>query len=96
VKLSDGRVAAVFSSLCAALDLARQPQLRRVRADDVIAESLVPVRIETAGGPLGVKALIAHTHVGTQRRTGAMTLAATPRLALEDSQSAMLRPRPTP
>lgn len=27
VKLSGGRVAAVFSSLCAALDLARQPQL---------------------------------------------------------------------
>lgn len=42
VKLSDGRVAAVFSSLCAAPDLARQPQVRRVRADEVIAESLLP------------------------------------------------------
>jgi hypothetical protein len=59
VKLSDGRVAAVFSLLCAALDLARQPQVRRVRADDVIAESLIPVRIETPGGPQEVEALVA-------------------------------------
>jgi hypothetical protein len=41
VRLLDGRVAAVFTDLCAALDLDRSSQARRVRTDDVIRGELL-------------------------------------------------------
>ena len=50
IRLPDGRIAAVFTDLCAALDLERAPQARRVRADDVIADQLLFVQIQTDDG----------------------------------------------
>lgn len=41
VRLPDGRVAAVFTDLCAALDLDRASQARRVRTDEVIGAELL-------------------------------------------------------
>src|SRR5260370_392315 len=41
VRLSDGRIAAVFTDLCAALDLERAPQARRIRSDEVLSEQLL-------------------------------------------------------
>ncbi|HET9980489.1 MAG TPA: phage antirepressor N-terminal domain-containing protein, partial [Ktedonobacterales bacterium] len=49
-RLSDGRVATAFNDLCAAIGLAMSAQLRRVRADDVLAEQLVTALIDDGAG----------------------------------------------
>ncbi len=50
VRLPDGRIAAALRSMCDALQLERYSQVRRIRDDDVLADQLVPVQVETAGG----------------------------------------------
>ncbi|WIG59489.1 MAG: hypothetical protein OJF49_002236 [Ktedonobacterales bacterium] len=59
VRLSDGRVAAVLSSLCDALQMLTRGQARRIHADDVLSEQLLPARIETSGGPQTMDVLTA-------------------------------------
>jgi antirepressor protein len=50
VRLADGRIAAALRTMCDALQLDRPGQLRRIREDEVLADQLVPVRVETDGG----------------------------------------------
>jgi hypothetical protein len=59
VRLPDGRIAAVLASMCDALQLLTRGQARRIRADPIIAEFLVPVRVDTAGGPQTMDVLVA-------------------------------------
>jgi hypothetical protein len=59
VRLPDGRIAAVVNSMCEALGLARTGQHERIREDEILAEQLLPVRIDTAGGPQVTNALTA-------------------------------------
>lgn len=59
VRLPDGRIAAGLTSLCQALQLAPGPQARRIREDDVLAEQLIPVRVDTDGGPQAMEMLTA-------------------------------------
>jgi hypothetical protein len=59
VRLPDGRIAAVLASMCDVLQLLTRGQARRIRADLIIAEHLVPARIATAGGPQTMDVLIA-------------------------------------
>jgi hypothetical protein len=58
VRLPDGRIAAALRSMCDALQLERYSQVRRIR-DDVLADQLVPVQVETAGGPQPMEMLTA-------------------------------------
>ncbi|HKV84039.1 MAG TPA: phage antirepressor N-terminal domain-containing protein [Ktedonobacterales bacterium] len=51
VRLPDGRVAAVFTDLCAALNLDRASQRRRVRADDVIRDEMLFAEVVINGAP---------------------------------------------
>jgi|SRR5690348_15414487 len=50
VRLADGRIAAALHTMCDALQLDRPGQLRRIREDYVLADQLLPVRVETDGG----------------------------------------------
>lgn len=50
VRLPDGRIGAVLRNMCDALKLTRQPQIRRIREDDTIANSLVLAEVQTKGG----------------------------------------------
>lgn len=50
VSLPDGRIAATLASLCDALGLTQNSQVRRIRMDDVLADALVSVAIETSSG----------------------------------------------
>jgi hypothetical protein len=50
VRLPDGRIAAVFTDLCRALNLERAPQARRVREDDVLGDQLLFAQVEADGG----------------------------------------------
>ncbi|HZI75331.1 MAG TPA: phage antirepressor N-terminal domain-containing protein, partial [Gemmatimonadales bacterium] len=50
VRLADGRIAASLHIMCDALQLDRPGQLRRIREDDVLADQLLAVRVETDGG----------------------------------------------
>src|SRR5258708_33331038 len=59
VRLPDGRIAAALRSMCDALQLERYSQVRRIRDDDVLADQLVPVQVETAGGPQPMEMLTA-------------------------------------
>jgi len=59
VRLPDGRIAAVLDSFCSALGLQIQGQARRIRADDVIGDQLLSVRILTEGGPQTMRVLTA-------------------------------------
>jgi hypothetical protein len=59
VRLPDGRIAAVLNTLCEALQLAPQSQVRRIRNDEVLADQLVVARVETPGGPQSVDVLTA-------------------------------------
>ncbi len=49
VRLPDGRIAAVFSDLTDALNLARTSQARRVRSDDAIVDELFLAEIDVDG-----------------------------------------------
>lgn len=49
--LPDGRIAATLASLCERLGLAPNRQVRRIRADDLLADEFLPATIETSGGP---------------------------------------------
>lgn len=59
VRLPDGRIAAAVRSMCDALQLERFSQVRRIRDDEVLADQLVPVLVETAGGPQSMEMLTA-------------------------------------
>src|SRR5262245_22187067 len=59
VRLEDGRIAAVFSDLCHALNLERGPQARRVREDEVLGEQLLFADVDTADGPQPMDVLTA-------------------------------------
>lgn len=50
VSLPDGRIAATLASLCDALGLTQNSQVRRIRMDDVLVDELVSVAIETSSG----------------------------------------------
>src|SRR5690348_9384688 len=50
VSLPDGRIAATLARLCDALGLTQNSQVRRIRMDDVLADELVAVSIETSSG----------------------------------------------
>lgn len=50
VSLPDGRIGATLASLCDALELTQPSQSRRIRADEVIADELVNVAIQTNNG----------------------------------------------
>jgi hypothetical protein len=45
VRLPDGRIAAVFTDLCSALDLDRASQARRVRTDEVLSDQFVMAEV---------------------------------------------------
>lgn len=59
VSLPDGRIAATLTSLCDALGLTQPSQSRRIRADEVLADELVSVAIETSSGVQTMGALTA-------------------------------------
>jgi hypothetical protein len=59
VSLPDGRIAATLASLCDALGLTQPSQSRRIRADEVLADELVSVAIETSSGVQTMGALTA-------------------------------------
>jgi hypothetical protein len=59
VRLPDGRIAAVLSFLCDALQLAAVGQARRIRADDVLADQLLFAQVQTEGGPQAMDVLTA-------------------------------------
>jgi hypothetical protein len=60
VRLPDGRIAAVLSFLCDALQLAAVGQARRIRADDVLADQLLLfAQVQTEGGPQAMDVLTA-------------------------------------
>jgi hypothetical protein len=59
VSLPDGRIAATLASLCDALGLTQPSQSRRIRADEVLADELVSVAIETRSGVQTMGALTA-------------------------------------
>src|SRR5689334_3252186 len=59
VRLPDGRIAAALASMCDALRLLTRGQARRIRADPIIADHLLPARVETAGGPQTMDVLVA-------------------------------------
>jgi antirepressor protein len=59
VRLPDGRIAASLRNMCDALQLDRPSQMRRIRDDDILADQLVPVRVETDGGAQTVEMLTA-------------------------------------
>ena len=50
VSLPDGRIGATLGSLCDALGLAQNSQSRRIRLDEVLADELVSVAIQTNNG----------------------------------------------
>jgi len=58
-RLPDGRIAEVLDSLCAALSLQTHSQARRIRADDMIGDQLLPARIVTDGGAQEMSVLTA-------------------------------------
>src|SRR5260370_38908340 len=41
VCLADGKIAAVFTDLCEALDLDRAGQIKRIRADEILTEQVL-------------------------------------------------------
>jgi hypothetical protein len=57
VLLPDGRIGAVLRSLADGLGLNLQSQLRHIRGRAALADGLVPVRVETEGGPQTMQAL---------------------------------------
>ncbi len=59
VRLPDGRIAAVLSTLCDALQLNRPGQLQRIRNDDLLTDQLVLAQVQTAGGPQPMDVLTA-------------------------------------
>jgi hypothetical protein len=59
VLLPDGRIAASLKSLCNALKLASQPQIRRIRNDAALTKELLLVITETPGGPQATEVLTA-------------------------------------
>jgi hypothetical protein len=50
IRLPDGRIAAVLTDLCHALNLDRPPQVRRIREDDMLAEQLLFAQVDTPEG----------------------------------------------
>ncbi len=50
VRLPDGRIAAVLRWLCEGLNLGVQSQMRHIQGRTALAEGLVSVRVDTAGG----------------------------------------------
>jgi hypothetical protein len=59
VKLPDGRIGAVLRTMCEALQMDRYSQVRRIRDDETIVDSLVLVQVETSGGPQATDVLTA-------------------------------------
>ena len=59
VKLPDGKIGAVLRNMCEALQIDRKSQVRRIREDELIADCLVLVQVETDGGPQATDVLIA-------------------------------------
>ncbi len=59
VRLLDGRIAVSLNSLCKMLNLAKHGQMERIRRDEGLTEYLLLIRMETAGGPQRMDALIA-------------------------------------
>jgi hypothetical protein len=58
VLLPDGQAGVVLSTLCKALNLQTSDQAHRLRKHPTLALALVPVKIQTTGGPQIVNALI--------------------------------------
>jgi antirepressor protein len=58
VRLEDGRIGAVLRSLCEGLGLDTNAQLQRIRRKAALADGLLMVRVETAGGPQAMPALL--------------------------------------
>ncbi|HUY79874.1 MAG TPA: phage antirepressor N-terminal domain-containing protein [Ktedonobacterales bacterium] len=59
VRLPDGRIAAVLASMCGVLQLITRGQARRITADPVIVDYLLPCIVQTAGGPQDLDVLVA-------------------------------------
>jgi hypothetical protein len=59
VLLPDGRIGATLASLCDALGLTQNSQARRIRMDDVLADELLPVLIDTTKGAQSLGVLTA-------------------------------------
>ncbi len=59
VRLLDGLIGAALVSLCNLLKIAKWPQLRRIREDEVLSKHLVLVIVETPGGPQATEVLLA-------------------------------------
>ncbi|MBF6591623.1 MAG: hypothetical protein IVW57_14010, partial [Ktedonobacterales bacterium] len=57
VRLEDGRICAVMNWLCEGLQLDIDGQLQRIRRKSALREGLVPVRVQTEGGPQTMQAL---------------------------------------
>jgi hypothetical protein len=57
VRLADGRIAAVLNWLFESLDLNRAGQMQRIERKTALHEQLVPVRVQTEGGPQTMLAL---------------------------------------
>jgi hypothetical protein len=60
VRLADGRIAAVLRWLCDGMGLEITAQVRRIRRKAALRKDLVMVRVETAGGPQAMPALVLH------------------------------------
>jgi hypothetical protein len=58
VRLEDGRIAAVMRWLCESLQLDIDGQLQRIQRKTALRDGLVRVRVETAGGPQEMPAII--------------------------------------
>ena len=58
VLLPDGQTGVVLSTLCKALSLQTSDQAHRLRKHPTLALALVPIKIQTPGGPQIVNALI--------------------------------------
>jgi hypothetical protein len=59
-RLADGRIAAVIRWLCEGMGLDTTAQIQRIKRKAALREDLVTVRIETAGGPQAMPALLLH------------------------------------
>lgn len=57
VQSEDGSIYAPFSRLCENLGLQRDGQAQRIRRHAVLSDALVPIEIQTAGGPQQVQCL---------------------------------------
>ena len=60
VRLADGRIAAVLRWLCEGMGIGAKAQVQRIKRRAALRDDLVTVRVETAGGPQAMPALVLH------------------------------------